>query len=187
MYFFKKKIWKVNNLKCNCCLSILDFGEGNGNPLQCSCLETPRDGGASWAAIYGVAQSRTQLKPVSSSSSSSILDWIFICLYSEKNRIPVCQNWVHGHFEIVYNNLEGPYFSERTKCISHTSLFYEDILFMVIFPFLGLFQISQCCIVQQRGRQLPFGLIWAGLKPFYCHREITYSHQAFVFSLTKLR
>ena len=37
-------------------------GEGNGNPLQCSCLENPRDGGAWWAAIYGVAQSRTRLK-----------------------------------------------------------------------------------------------------------------------------
>ena len=34
-------------------------GEGNGNPLQCSCLENPRDGGAWWAAVYGVAQSRT--------------------------------------------------------------------------------------------------------------------------------
>ena len=41
------------------------------NPLQCSCLETPRDRGAWWAAIYGVAQSRTQLKRLSSSSSSS--------------------------------------------------------------------------------------------------------------------
>ena len=36
-------------------------GEGNGNPLQCSCLENPRDGGAWWAAVYGVAQSRTRL------------------------------------------------------------------------------------------------------------------------------
>ena len=43
-------------------------GEGNGNPLQCSCLENPRDGGAWWAAIYGVAQSRTQLMWLSSSS-----------------------------------------------------------------------------------------------------------------------
>ena len=42
-------------------------GEGNGNPLQCSCLENPRDGGAWWAAIYGVAQSRTWLKRLSSS------------------------------------------------------------------------------------------------------------------------
>ena len=46
-------------------------GEGNGSPLQCSCLENPRDGGAWWAAVYGVAQSRTRLKGLSSSSSSS--------------------------------------------------------------------------------------------------------------------
>ena len=45
------------------------FGEGNGNPLQCSCLENPRDRGAWWAAIYGVAQSRTRLKRLSSSST----------------------------------------------------------------------------------------------------------------------
>ena len=47
-------------------------GEGNGNPLQCSCLENPRDGGAWWAAIYGVAQSRTQLKRLSSSNSREL-------------------------------------------------------------------------------------------------------------------
>ena len=45
--------------------------EGNGNPLQCSCLENPRDGGAWWAAVYRAAQSRTRLKRLSSSSSSS--------------------------------------------------------------------------------------------------------------------
>ena len=44
-------------------------GEGDGTPLQCSCLENPRDGGAWWAAVYGVAQSRTRLKQLSSSSS----------------------------------------------------------------------------------------------------------------------
>ena len=49
------------SLSCN--------GEGNGNPLQCSCLENPRDGRAWWAAVYGVAQSRTRLKRLSSSSS----------------------------------------------------------------------------------------------------------------------
>ena len=42
-------------------------GEGNGNPLQCSCLENPRDGGAWWAAVYRVAQIRTRLKRLSSS------------------------------------------------------------------------------------------------------------------------
>ena len=46
--------------------------EGNGNPLQCSCLENPKDGGAWWAAVYGVAQSRTRLKRLSSSSSSCL-------------------------------------------------------------------------------------------------------------------
>ena len=45
-------------------------GEGNGNPLQCSCLENPRDGGAWWAAVYGVTQSWTQRKRLSSSCSS---------------------------------------------------------------------------------------------------------------------
>ena len=48
--------------------SLSRIGEGNGNPLQCSCLENPRDGGAWWAAIYGVAQSWTWLKQLSSSS-----------------------------------------------------------------------------------------------------------------------
>ena len=47
--------------------SLSRIGEGNGNPLQCSCLENPRDGGAWWAAVYGVAQSRTWLKWLSSS------------------------------------------------------------------------------------------------------------------------
>ena len=49
--------------------SLSCIGEGNGNPLQCSCLENPRDGGAWWAAVYGVAQSWTRLKWLSSSSS----------------------------------------------------------------------------------------------------------------------
>ena len=51
--------------------SLLCIGEGNGNPLQCSCLENPRDGEAWWVAVYGVAQSWTRLKRLSSSSSSS--------------------------------------------------------------------------------------------------------------------
>ena len=51
--------------------SLSCIGEGNGNPLQCSCLENPKDSGAWWAAVYGVAQSRTQLKWLSSGSSSN--------------------------------------------------------------------------------------------------------------------
>ena len=56
--------------------SLSCIGEGNGNPLQCSCLENPRDGGAWWAAVYGVAQSWTRLKRLNSR--------YFIFLYKEK-------------------------------------------------------------------------------------------------------
>ena len=52
--------------------SLSCIGEGNGNALQCSCLENPRDGGAWWAAVYGVAQGRTRLTRLSSSSMSLI-------------------------------------------------------------------------------------------------------------------
>ena len=62
-------------------LSLFTFmhWRGNVNPLQCSCLENPRDGGAWWAAVYGVTQSRTRLKWLSSSSSSSrhVNTWMF--------------------------------------------------------------------------------------------------------------
>ena len=54
--------------------------EGNGNPLQCSCLENSRDGGAWWAAVSGVAQSQTQLKQLSSSIEYFIIILIFISL-----------------------------------------------------------------------------------------------------------
>ena len=56
--------------------SLSCIGEGNGNPLQCSCLENPRDGGAWWAAVSGVAQSRTQLKRLSSSRLCN--GWVII-------------------------------------------------------------------------------------------------------------
>ena len=53
--------------------SLLCIGEGNGNPLQCYFLENPRDEGAWWAAVYGVAQSQTRLKQLSGSSNSEQL------------------------------------------------------------------------------------------------------------------
>ena len=55
--------------------SLSCIGERNGNPLQCSCLENPRDGGAWWAAVYGVAQSWTRLKRLSSSSISTYTEF----------------------------------------------------------------------------------------------------------------
>ena len=57
-------------------------GEGNCKPLKCSCLENPRDGGAWWAAVYGVAQSRTWLKWLSSRGLSSL------CTFHGDQRIP---------------------------------------------------------------------------------------------------
>ena len=81
--------------------SLWCIGEGNGNPLQCSCLENPRDGGAWWAAVYGVAQSRTRLKRLSSSSRVIItkqvvlsafflwLLWVFIAAWAFSS----CGGW----------------------------------------------------------------------------------------------
>ena len=59
--------------------SLSCIGEGNGSPLQCSCLENLRDGGAWWAAVHGVAQSQTRLKRLSSSSSRKKMKWIWVC------------------------------------------------------------------------------------------------------------
>ena len=64
--------WLHFNFSLSC------IGEGNGNPLQCSCLENPRDGGAWWAAVYGVAQSWTWLKRLSSSSSMDLYNPIHL-------------------------------------------------------------------------------------------------------------
>ena len=67
------------------------IGEGNGNPFQCSCLENPREGGAWWAAVYGVAQSWTRLKRLSSSSSSS-RGWECLCSNENICRVDLCWN-----------------------------------------------------------------------------------------------
>ena len=63
-------------------LSLLTFMHcrRNGNPLQCSCLKNPRDRGAWWAAVYGVSQSRTRLKWLSSCSSRVRKSWLLVCL-----------------------------------------------------------------------------------------------------------
>ena len=77
--------------------SLSCIGEGNGNPLQCSCLQNPRDWGAWWATIYGVAQSRTRLKRLSSSSSSHRyckLTWPRVLIHnSNKERSEEWKAW----------------------------------------------------------------------------------------------
>ena len=67
-------------------LFISFIGEGNGNPLQCSCLENPREGGAWWAAVYGVAQSRTRLNQLSSSSIYSKIVLISVSDIQRQNQ-----------------------------------------------------------------------------------------------------
>ena len=76
-------------------------GEGNGDPLQCSCLENPRDDGAWWAAVYGVPQSRTRLKRLSSSSSS---------IYKTDTNKNFCIGQV-----ILINTLQWPIWKKNLK------------------------------------------------------------------------
>ena len=91
----------------NWATSLSRIGEGNGNPLQCSCLENPRDGGAWWAAVYGVAQSRTRLKRLSSSSSI----YLYIYIFESLCCTPELQHWNQPYFSkensifIFYNYL----------------------------------------------------------------------------------
>ena len=71
--------------------SLSCIGEGNGNPLQWSCLENPRDGGAWWAAVYGVTQSWTQLKQLSRSSSSNVYS-LYINIYISSYKLSAFSN-----------------------------------------------------------------------------------------------
>ena len=93
--------------------SLSCIGEGNGNPLQCSCLENPRDGGAWWAAVCGVAQSRTRLKWLSSSKQEY---WSALPFSSPgdlpkpgvKHRSPALQADLHkGPPKALRNSLPG--------------------------------------------------------------------------------
>ena len=116
------------------------IGEGNGNPLQCSCLENPRDGAACWAAIYGVAQSRTRLKRLSSSSITLII-YTFFFLWSHyqewctpvlslflPTKTPWSTYWCYPHFTesklcqrllVVSQHLFSPYPSNFSWELGH--------------------------------------------------------------------
>ena len=77
-------------------LSLSYIGEGNGNPLQYSCLENPRDGGVWWAAVYGVTQNRTRLKQLSSSSSKGHSKCESVCLnFSFPPLLTMTRLWVN--------------------------------------------------------------------------------------------
>ena len=111
--------------------SLSCIGEGNGNPLQCSCLDNPRDGGAWWAAVYGDAQSRTQLKQLSSSSSRAIntlllpftlYPLVSTDLFSISARLLLFWTYIH-----LYE------FSDSIYNWYHTIVVFFDILPSIIF------------------------------------------------------
>ena len=81
-------------------ISLSCIGEGNGNPLQYSCLENPRDGGTWWAAVYGVAQSRTRLKRLSSTytlTESLHISYCFVYCYKLSFFIHLPASYIHTH------------------------------------------------------------------------------------------
>jgi len=105
--------------------SLSCIGEGNGNPLQCSCLENPRDGGAWWAAIYGVTQSWTQLKRLSS-SSIVMLNMNQVVGYSFFERLLIA----------LYFN---PYHKTH-GVLKMVSLVFISLLFIFLFSLSGFFK-----------------------------------------------
>ena len=102
--------------------SLSCIGEGNGNPLQCFCLEKPRDGGAWWAAVYGDAQSRTRLKWLSSSSR--------VIRYRLRIR------WYDSNFSGVVNSLHkrpsflGEYLGVRHHHAAWNSLLIQKVAYI---------------------------------------------------------
>ena len=91
-------------------------GEGDGNPLQCSCLENLRDGGAWWAAVYGVTQSRTWLKWLGSSSSKELLINSVCHLWRSVYLDMPFFDWVACVFVVVWTDY---IFGKLSPCCSH--------------------------------------------------------------------
>ena len=141
--------------------SLSCIGEGNGNSLQHFCLENPRDGGAWWAAVYGVAHSRTRLKQLSSSSSSSIcckaglvvLNSLNFCL-SEKLFIPAL---ILNEILARYSNLGCrffPFSPLNISCHSFLACSFWSAVKCMGFPLyvtccfsLAAFNILSLCLV----------------------------------------
>ena len=108
--------------------SLSCIGEGNGNPLQCSCLENPRDGEAWWAAVSGVAQNQTRLKRLSSSSSSSSMLHRCLVLYVSCPLLMDVWNRLHhpcykGHWD---GHLHGHVFCPLCSCILDVNSLEHD-------------------------------------------------------------
>ena len=113
--------------------SLSSIGEGNGNPLQCSCLENPRDGGVWWAAVYGVAQSRTRLKWITISSSAfKNVCQLSITIFPVKVVPGFC--WFSPR-NITFVMLSGIIF--LVKCTGYFLLLYRNrnaIVLLIFYP-----------------------------------------------------
>ena len=113
--------------------SLSCIGEGNGNPLQCSCLENPRDDGAWCAAVYGVAQSQTQMKQLSSSSSRQVhgvaKSQTPLSGWTELNFIPLVYSLSLLQYLILITSVS----SKITKCES-SDFFFRNIILAILEP-----------------------------------------------------
>ena len=128
------------------------FGEGNGNPLQCSCLENPRGGGAWRAAVYGVTQSRTWLKRLSSSSS------LYLVFYM--NRIILFTAQFFKKYAVFIFALLFKLFISLNAIKILLSLYFSHLL--VVFIVVGFFHLSWAWILLNT-----FGLwLWYNTKIF---------------------
>ena len=111
--------------------SLSCIGEGNGNPLQCSCLENPRDGGAWWAAVYGVAQSRTRLRQQQQQQQQQHL-WLWVSAPTEFSPFIAPPVWaVPGPSASCDTLWTPPYLchSERTSAWLPVSLWQKNLTF----------------------------------------------------------
>ena len=134
--------------------SLSYIGEGNGNPLQCSCLENPKDSGGWWAAIYGVAQSRTQLKRLSSSSSSStyinksikriIIRHLKIIVWRMIDPLSACP----VHIKIFGSN--GSYYGQiLNNAISHMLYIASILLNYIAWILLYIDKLLYCLFLEE--------------------------------------
>ena len=116
----------------NSVTSLAYIGEGNGNPLQCSCLENPRDRGACWAAVYGIAQSQTRLKRLSSSSCFTMAVLVSTaqqsksatCIHMSPPSHPIHQSnhRARAEFPVLYSSHPlAIHLTHGSECMSITS------------------------------------------------------------------
>ena len=125
--------------------SLSCIGEGSGNPLQCFCLENPRDRETWWAAIYGVAQGQTQLMWLSSNSSSSIHIWLFqycLTIFPWETNLPTRYSVyiVSFVFSFIFSSESKIFQSYCCQFLSSFTLFGQQMSHWLVYFDFGLFQ-----------------------------------------------